>query len=112
MSVTVKDLFTKAFKVPEKISDCSGKERSVQIVLVRFCCTRFINDSRCLPGERATETQFHMLPRENHVSFVQMSSADRAPELKVCWIIAVTAIRNMDTREEFHINYGSEYSFP
>lgn len=73
---------------------------------------RFIDDSRYLRGDKFTEIQRRLKPRENNMSFEQMSSPGGASKRKEYRIIAVKALRKMDVEEGLYIDYGSEYSFP
>lgn len=99
------------FRSLETVSNCTGKERSIGIILTLFCCRQFIIDSSYVPRVQATEIQGHTQLQENNVSFVQMSSPDRASELKACRIIAINAIRNIYVGEKLYLEYGSEYCF-
>lgn len=112
MYVTVDGFSTWALMVSEMFLDCTRKQRSAWIVPARYCGMRFINSSHYIPEDNSTEIQRRTQPRENNVSFLQMSSHDSASETKNYWITAVNALRNIDIVEELYINNGSEHSFP
>lgn len=108
MSVTVEDFSRWAFKDLEKVSGHTGKERSTWILLARFCCTRFINDTCYLPGDKSTMNQLLTHPRENDLSFVQVSFCHGACKLKDYRIISLQALQNIVSGEELYIKFGSK----
>lgn len=107
-----RQFFNMALKDQETILDCKEINRSAWIVPAHFCYIQFINNSCYLSGDTFTAVQRCTQPRENNVSFVQISSHNCAQELKNYQIFAVKALRNIDLREDLYKDYGSAYRPP
>lgn len=81
------------------------------MVPARFCSLRLINDFSYLLGNQYAEIKCRTQPRENKVSFVQLSSSDCASKLEEYWRVALEALQNKDIGDEMYIDYGFGYIF-
>lgn len=101
-------------KWPSKISKTNFNKSSVEqtawILSVSFCCTRCIIGARGLRGERPPDLLGRLYPEQNNVSFVQMLSLEDRPVVKLCSIIAMKFMRNVDRAESLYLSHGVGYT--
>lgn len=72
IAVTVEQSSKYTFKIPDKIVDRRGVERTSGIATAPSCSMRYIENARYLPGEETTYMVNRSDPRRNKISFVRI----------------------------------------
>lgn len=97
---------TRVLKMLEMFLDCTGKESNARVLTARFCCIRFIYKSPYLSGDNVHSSATSNVSTREQRILRQIPFPDSAFDLKDYQIPAVTALRNINIREELCIDYG------
>lgn len=112
MTLTVEQFSRQLFKLPDRIVDSRQVEKTSWIIPALICDMRYTNAASYLSRDITTDLVKRSHQKKNNVSFVQMLSPENRSTLKLFYLIAIEALKNIYRGVELYASYGRQYIFP